>query len=51
MLAALAGPADTVAPWVAGTTGSVASVFDNYEATQFVGHPLEASVLLPPDGR
>jgi hypothetical protein len=48
VLAALAGPTDTMAPYVADTTGKVASVFDDYEATQFVGYPLEASVLLPP---
>jgi hypothetical protein len=47
VLAALLGAADTMAPYVADGTGSVASVFDDYEATQFVGLPLEASVLLP----
>jgi hypothetical protein len=50
VLAALAGPADPMGPYVADTTGKVASVFDDYEATQFVGYPLEASVLLPPAG-
>jgi hypothetical protein len=48
VLAALPGAADTMAPYVADTTGKVASIFDDYEATQFVGLPLEASVLLPP---
>lgn len=48
VLAALAGPADTMAPYVADSTGKVASVFDDYEGCQFVGYPLEASVLLPP---
>lgn len=50
VLAALAGPTNTMAPYVADGTGTVASVFDDYEATQFVGYPLEASVLLPPAG-
>jgi hypothetical protein len=48
VLAALPQAADTMAPYVADGTGKVASVFDDYEATQFVGLPLEASVLLPP---
>ncbi|MGI4863704.1 MAG: hypothetical protein ACRYFZ_07240 [Janthinobacterium lividum] len=48
VLAALPAAADTMAPYVADTTGQVASVFDDCEATQFVGLPLEASVLLPP---
>jgi hypothetical protein len=47
VLAALAGPTDTMAGYVADTMGKVASVFDDFEATQFVGYPLEASVLLP----
>jgi hypothetical protein len=47
VLAALAGPTDTMAPYVADGTGAVASVFADGEATQFVGYPLEASVLLP----
>jgi hypothetical protein len=49
VLAALAGPADTMAPYVADTTGRVASVFPDFEGVQFVGLPLEATVLLPPD--
>jgi hypothetical protein len=48
VLAALPLATDTMAPYVADGTGKVASVFDDYEATQFVGLPLEASVLLPP---
>jgi hypothetical protein len=48
VLAALAGPADTMAPYVADGIGKVASVFPDYEGVQFVGYPLEASVLLPP---
>jgi hypothetical protein len=36
-----------MAPYVADGTGKVASVFDDYEGTQFVGLPLEASGLLP----
>jgi hypothetical protein len=47
VLAALPAAADTMAPYLADTTGKVASVFADYEATQFVGLPLEASVLLP----
>ncbi len=49
VLAAMPQATDTMAPYVADTTGQVASVFDDYEATQFVGLPLEVSVLLPPD--
>jgi hypothetical protein len=50
VLAALADPTDTMAPYVADGAGTVASVFADGEATQFVGYPLEASVLLPPAG-
>jgi hypothetical protein len=50
VLAALAGPADTMAPYVADSTGKVASIFPDGEGCQFVGYPLEASVLLPPAG-
>jgi len=49
VLAALPGPADTMAPYVADTVGKVASVFPDFEGVQFVGMPLEATVLLPPD--
>jgi hypothetical protein len=48
VLAALAGPTDTMSPYVADGTGKVASVFPDFEGMQFVGYPLEASVLLPP---
>jgi hypothetical protein len=48
VLAALAGPTDTMGPYVADGTGKVASVFPDFEGMQFVGYPLEASVLLPP---
>jgi hypothetical protein len=48
VLAALPAAADTMAPYVADTTGRVASVFDDFEGTQWVGLPLEATVLLPP---
>jgi hypothetical protein len=48
VLAALPEAADTMAPYVADTTGAVASVFDDYEGAQFVGLPLECTVLLPP---
>jgi hypothetical protein len=47
VLAALPGAADTMAPFVADGTGRVASIFGDDEATQFVGFPLEVSVLLP----
>jgi hypothetical protein len=46
--AALPGATDTMAPFVADGTGRVASVFASGEAVQFVGCPLEVSVLLPP---
>jgi hypothetical protein len=48
VLAALPEAADTMAPYVADTTGKVASVFPDFEGVQFVGRPLECSVLLPP---
>jgi hypothetical protein len=48
VLAALAGPVDTMGPYVADGTGKVASVFPDGEGVQFVGYPLEVSVLLPP---
>lgn len=48
VLAALAGATDTMAPYVADGTGRVASIFPDGEGCQFVGLPLEASVLLPP---
>jgi len=48
VLAALPEAANTMAPYVADTTGSVASVFPDFEGIQFVGLPLEATVLLPP---
>jgi hypothetical protein len=48
VLAALPLANDTMAPYVADTTGKVASVFPDREGCQFVGLPLEASVLLPP---
>ena len=48
VLAALPGPTDTMAPYVADSTGAVASIFPSGEACQFVGLPLEVSVLLPP---
>jgi hypothetical protein len=50
VLAALPEATDTMAPYVADGTGQVASVFPDYEGVQFVGMPLEASVLLPPAG-
>lgn len=48
VLAALASATDTMAPYVADGTGKVASIFPDGEGCQFVGLPLEASVLLPP---
>jgi hypothetical protein len=48
VLAALPQAADTMAPYVADGTGKVASIFPDGEGCQFVGLPLEASVLLPP---
>jgi hypothetical protein len=48
VLAALASATDTMAPYVADGTGKVASIFPDGEACQFVGLPLETSVLLPP---
>jgi len=48
VLAALPEAADTMAPYVADTTGGVASVFPDFEGVQFVGRPLECTVLLPP---
>lgn len=49
VLAALPLADDTMAPYVADSLdGRVASVFADREATQFVGYPLEVSVLLPP---
>ncbi|MGI4872074.1 MAG: hypothetical protein ACRYFX_12955 [Janthinobacterium lividum] len=48
VLAALPMAADTMAPYVADTTGRVASIFPDGEVVQFVGCPLEVSVLLPP---
>ena len=48
VLAALPEAADTMAPYVADGTGRVASSFPSGEAVQFVGCPLEVSVLLPP---
>jgi hypothetical protein len=48
VLAALPEAADTMAPYVADGTGQVASIFRSGEAVQFVGMPLEVSVLLPP---
>ena len=48
VLAALPRPADTMAPFVADGTGRVASIFPDGEACQWVGLPLEVSVLLPP---
>jgi hypothetical protein len=48
VLAALPLATDTMAPYVADATGKVASVFPDGEGCQFVGLPLEASVLLPP---
>ncbi|MDJ0367391.1 hypothetical protein QMK33_19760 [Hymenobacter sp. H14-R3] len=47
VLAALQGPADTMAPYVADGTGRVACIFPSGEAVQFLGLPLEVSVLLP----
>jgi hypothetical protein len=47
VLAALASATDTMAPYVADGTGKVASIFPDGEGCQFVGLPLEASVLLP----
>jgi hypothetical protein len=48
VLAALPLATDTMAPYVADATGKVASIFPDGEGCQFVGLPLEASVLLPP---
>jgi hypothetical protein len=48
VLAALPQASDTMAPYVADGTGKVASIFPDGEGCQFVGLPLEASVLLPP---
>lgn len=48
VLAALPGAADTMLPYVADGTGRVASIFPSGEAVQFVGCPLEVSVLLLP---
>ena len=48
VLAALPAATDTMAPFVADGTGRVASIFADDEATQFVGYPLDVSVLLPP---
>jgi hypothetical protein len=48
VLAALPEAADTMLPYVADTVGRVASVFSDYEGAQFVGLPLECTVLLPP---
>jgi hypothetical protein len=48
VLAALASATDTMAPYVADGTGKVAGIFPDGEGCQFVGLPLEASVLLPP---
>jgi len=47
VLAALPAAADTMLPFLADGAGRVASIFPNDEATQFVGLPLEVSVLLP----
>ena len=47
VLAAMAEETATMQRYVAD--GSVASVFDDFEATQFVGLPLEVTVLLPAD--
>jgi hypothetical protein len=48
VLAALASATDTMANYVADGTGKVASIFPDGEGCQFVGLPLEASVLLSP---
>ena len=47
VLAALPRATDTMARYVADGTGYVASSFRSGEAVQFVGFPLEVSVLLP----
>jgi len=50
VLAALPAATDTMLPFVADGAGRVASIFPDDEATQFVGLPLEVSVLLPTAG-
>ena len=47
VLAALPGATDSMLPYVADGGGRVASIFPSGEAVQFVGCPLEVSVLLP----